>query len=166
MQENQPHDIIPNEIIQETMKLVNEMLKDPEITGKAIHDRNIIIKALKADIEHRKVAFKEIATRYEEVAIKNEALQLVQEENKKLKAELEKEKSYTQGSFSVRMEKVIEKIPGFYGVILRFFFTGPMSRVTVLAFFCLMFIASITGWGFIAEVFKPFAYLYKIMMGN
>lgn len=54
----------------EMKELVEKMMLDPERAKKAVHDRNIIIKSLKADIEHRKVVFGEIEARYDMMAEK------------------------------------------------------------------------------------------------
>jgi hypothetical protein len=56
-----------SEIFMDMKKYLKEiMVSSPDIIEKAIKDRTIIIKSLKSDIEHRKIAFKEIESRYED----------------------------------------------------------------------------------------------------
>lgn len=176
---------IPNEILQETRRLIDDLLKKPEIAEKAISDRNIIIRGLKADINHRKVAFKEIEGRYdvlseekskmeehiktldEKVKSLEASLKTKDEEILKVKAELEKEKAYGNDSFGVRIEKVIDKLPAnMFSSVLRFIFTGPISKFTTLIIFALLFIASITGWGFVATALEPIFKLIKLVIGD
>jgi hypothetical protein len=166
------HNDIPNEILQETLKLINEMLKDPEIAGKAIRDRNILIKGLKADIEHRKAAFKEAECRYVELLDKlndiercNDLSEKLIEENKKMKEELDLAKGYLNNSYLYKVNQTLEKIPGVIGVVLRFFFTGPVAKFSFMALFCILFIASITGWGFVSAALLPLAKLIGTIFG-
>lgn len=61
-----------SEILSETKCIVEELLKQPELAKKAIHDRNIIVKGLRAEIDHRVIAFDEIDTRFQELYTKFE----------------------------------------------------------------------------------------------
>lgn len=61
------YDSIKNksEAFLDMKKLIVELIsKNPELTQNAIRDRNILIKSLKADIQHRKTTYKEIESRY------------------------------------------------------------------------------------------------------
>lgn len=176
---------IPKEILQETRRLIDDLLKNPEFAEKAISDRNIIIRGLKADINHRKVAFKEIEGRYDIISDENIKLQehlnalnenvkalqnaitVKDEEIKKIKQELDKEKAYGQDSFSVRIEKVIDKLPpSNFSSVLRFLLTGPVAKFTILTIFCLLLTASIVGWGFVATALEPIFKLVKLVIGD
>jgi chromosome segregation ATPase len=171
MTDNLPNEI-PSEILQETLRLVHEMLKDPEIAEKAISDRNVLIKGLKADIEHRKAAYKEVASRYTELLEKIEQIEQIQnntkaleEENKKIKVELETAKLHLNDCFGYRVDQTLKKVPGVIGTLLRFFFTGPVAKYSFLVLFCMLVIASITGWGFVAAALHPIAKLIGTIFG-
>lgn len=176
---------IPKEILQETRRLIDDLLKKPEIAEKAISDRNIIIRGLKADINHRKVAFKEIEGRYDVLSEENlklqetlkslgekvktleESLKTKNEELQKTNAELAKEKAYGNDSFAVRIERLIDKLPAStFSSILRFLFTGPVAKFTIVVIFALLFIASIGGWGFVATALEPIFKLIKLVTGD
>lgn len=175
-------------------KHVEDLLQNTEITEKAIKDRNIIIKSLKADIEHRKIAFKEIEGRYEDINLKiNEKTRLAEqllEELNNLKKEYEKNKTEyfnlkqkieeqnkqleetkihlafikkeKDNNLASKIEKIGEKLPSWPLKLLFKIISSPtVLNCLILAIFCLLFIASFTGWGFIADTIKPFTSLFK-----
>ena len=168
-----------SEAIMQMKHLAEEMLKNPELAEKAIHDRNIIIKGLKADIEHRKIAFKEIESRYTELLERNNTLETtkirnvtltkeftdLKKELEETKKELETEKSNNPDrKWAVKIEKFVDPLPKMIGNVIKFVFTPPMSTYLWLIIFAVFFIASITGWGFVATALTPLFKLFSILI--
>lgn len=82
--------------------LVIQLMHDnPELTQTAIHDRNILIKSLNAEIDHRKTTYAEIESRYHKLCEENKILK---EENVQLKTELNKLKFETQNFISIKQQ--------------------------------------------------------------
>ncbi len=175
-----------HELLDETKKLAEELLKNPEYAEKAIKDRNIIIRGLKADIEHRIVAFKEIVTRYDELAdqvqnlkYENEKLgKFLNETNKNLieteakfietnkslievEKKLEIEEHYNDSVWVVKIEKATQSLQGWKGGIIRILFSRPVSQYVFLSLFCLLFVASFIGWTGIAALLAPIFHLIR-----
>lgn len=169
-----------SEIFLDMKKHLKEiMVSSPEILEKAIKDRNIIIKALKADIEHRKIAFKEIESRYDDQAI---VIKNIIKENKELKENIEKLNKLNTGisaqldeskitisvnrkekerTLSFKLEKISEKIPGWAGKIIFKILSSPdVLKYLWMIVFCILLIASIVGWGAIATVIKPIVAIF------
>lgn len=169
-----------SEIFLDMRKRLKEIMKsDPEIVEKAIKDRTIIIKSLKSDIDHRKIAFNEIETRYEEQAliikkhqdeIKNlkELNEKLTKLNKTLGVELNEaninlsiNKIEKEKTLSFKIEKISDKIPGWAGkIIIKMLSSPDVLKYLLMVIFCILFIASFIGWGAIATVIKPLIALF------
>ena len=169
-----------SEIFLDMRKRLREIMKSsPEVVEKAIKDRTIIIKSLKADIDHRKIAFKEIENRYEDQAIiikkcqdELKALKELNEKfiklNKSLGTELNEanitlsvDKKEKEKTLSFKLEKIADKIPGWAGKIIFKILSSPdVLKYILMAIFCLLFVASLVGWGAIATVIKPLIALF------
>jgi hypothetical protein len=169
-----------SEIFLDMKKHLKEiMVSSPEIIEKAIKDRTIIIKSLKADISHRQIAFKEIEGRYDEQFI---IIKKLIEENKKLldnnknlminndilikKLEdstiiINVDKKEKERTLSYKLEKLSEKIPGWAGKIVFKILSSPdVLKYILMAIFCILFVASLVGWGAIATIIKPLLVLF------
>lgn len=164
-----------SEIFVDMQNYIKEiMATKPEIIEKAIKDRNIIIKALKADIDHRKIAFKEIENRndsqlntIQKYIIDNKKLKddndvltqtnkTLTEEINKLKIIVEAEKQERESKLYYKLNKLANNIPGRLSrLFFKFLFSPELLKYVILAVFCILFIASITGWGFVLNLIKP-----------
>jgi hypothetical protein len=156
--------------MEQTKRYAEEIIiKQPHLAEKAIRERNYVIKTLKAEIDHRKIAFQEIEERFQESSdFKLVNVQLAAEnkklldDNKKISAELEEYKNSTDGIWSKKVERFAEKLPERLGAIVKFCFTPPVSTYLWLILFALFFIASITGWAFVVSAIKPLLLLFGI----
>lgn len=169
-----------SEIFLDMKKILREMMSSsPEIIEKAIKDRNIIIKSLKADIDHRKIAFTEIETRYD---VQFNTIKNISEDNKNLKLEneilLKKvkiisdelddakiiigiDKKEKERTLSFKLDKLSDKIPGWAGkIVFKILSSQHVLNYMLMAIFCLLFIASFVGWGAIATILKPIFALF------
>jgi len=152
-----------SDIMEETKKYAEEILiKQPHLAAKAIHERNYVIKALKAEIEHRKIAFQEIEYRYEQACASMDENKKLIEANTTLSKELIEYKNSSDAAWHRRITAFSEKLPRFAGAVVRFCFTPPVSTYLWLILFALFFIASITGWGFVTAAIKPIFLLFGI----
>ena len=159
----QIYDHRKSEIIEETKKYAEEiLLRQPHLAAKAIHERNYVIKSLKAEIEHRKIAFQEIEYRYEQACASTEENKKLVEINAKLSTELIEYKNSSDATWQRRITAFSEKLPKVAGAIVRFCLTPPISTYLWLVLFALFFIASISGWGFVATALKPLFLLFGI----
>ena len=161
--------------------LQNIMTTKPDIIEKAIKDRNIIIKSLKADINHRKIAFMEIESRYDAQYLLVKDLtdqlkkmktdnELLTDNNRKIIEQLDEskiticvDKKEKERSLSFKLEKFSDKMPGWAGKIFFKILSSPdVLKYILMAIFCILFIASIVGWGAIAAVLKPLLTLISL----
>lgn len=174
-----------SEIFVETHHLVEEMLKNPIYAHKAIKDRNLIIRGLNADINHRKVAFQEIEERYGKLADENEILKnRIKEfqdfsknltaENLELKESLkQKDKDLASVNLELGVQKVIEasswdakinkladKLPRRLSFLVKFFLTTQVFKFFLFILFAVLFVASLTGWGYVSSALKPLLALF------
>lgn len=164
-----PHDN-RSEVMEQTKRYAEEIIiKQPHLAEKAIRERNYVIKTLKAEIDHRKIAFLEIEERFQEFSdFKLVNVQLVEEnkrladECKKISLELEEYKNSTDGIWSKKVERFASKLPERLGAIVKFCFTPPVSTYLWLMLFALFFIASIAGWGFVVAAIKPILLLFGV----
>jgi hypothetical protein len=164
-----PHDN-RSEVMEQTKRYAEEIIiKQPHLAGKAISERNFLIKTLKAEIEHRRIAFQEIEDRFQESSdfkILNEKLsedyKKLHDEHKKMSLELAEYKASLDGLWNRKVEQFSEKLPPRISSIIKFCFTPPVSTYLWLILFALFFIASITGWAFVIDAIKPILFLFGI----
>lgn len=169
-----------SDIFVDMIKYAKELLNEPEITEKAIKDRNVIIKALKCEIEHRKLAFKEVEDRYDIILLKNKEYNNKILEITKQNTELEKKlkdmtiifnelsikdeysKIEYKKSISYKFDLLSEKVPTWAGkAILKMLSSSTIQKNILIAFFCLLFVASFTGWSAILSAISPLIHALK-----
>jgi hypothetical protein len=171
-------------VFQETKKLAEELLKDPDFARKAVHDRNIIIQSLKADIEHKNVVFKEVEAKYNELsdtlsqtfASKSEmevAISKMRETIKDLEKELGDQtdvlrkcqqdlllqQQITESLWTIKLEKIAMSL-GLYGLkggLIKIILSRPFSQYFVLFLFIFLFVTTFMGWGAMFHIFFPLA---------
>jgi hypothetical protein len=183
---NKDDDSAKHELLSETKKLVEEMIANPEYAEKAVHDRNIIIRGLKAEISHNKVIYKEVDEKYDmfiekidqlekliaynktlyvdnstTISYKDQELIKLREDLSNLKREFQIENIKNDQVWVLKLEKLTKDLQGWQGGIVRIMCSRPVSQYLFLIIFCILVVASFTGWGLVAHALIPIIHMFK-----
>lgn len=157
----------------------NEMMNNPNYVFDAITKRNLIIKSLKSEINHRIITFEETEKRFYELLHSKESLEKendkLKELVKKISFEKEKLKKYMheienliekykfndEHSWDSKVKKSIKFLPKKLKGILYFLLTPPFSIYLLIFIYILTLFASLLGWEKILLFLKPFLALFN-----